>query len=346
MDATFRRHDGGGDHVHIRVHLFHDPGNRGAVQRRQVHFSNRPVVENVDRLNRLVRHLADETAQVTGQRNPRAHDLSFLGSHGRHVQSVFNRPVQQVVRHLLRHLQGDVFLRLGRGSAQMRGANHVGQVEERVFLGGFFGEHVKSRTRDMAGFQHVGQRIFVDQTAAGTVDDAYTCLGLFQVLTRQDVAGLVGQWHVQGDEISSLQQVFEFDLFDLHGLGLVFAQERIVGDDLHLQSTGALAYDATDVARADHAQRFTGQLDAHELGFLPLAGMGRAGGLWDLTRDGKHHCNRMFSGGDHVAERRIHHNHAFLRRCILVDVVGADPGAADDLEIVGMFQNCRRDLGG
>ena len=60
------------------------------------------------------------------------------------------------------------------------------------------------------------ERRFIDQAATGAVDDEDALLGLLQVLFRQDVAGLVGERRVQGDEVGAGQQVFQLQLLDAH----------------------------------------------------------------------------------------------------------------------------------
>jgi hypothetical protein len=110
----------------------------------------------------------------------------------------------------------------------------------------------------------------------------------FLVLARRSAdrifAGLVGDRHVQRDEIGAFQQLVELDLGHPDLLGAFLRQERIIGEHLHF-SPSALADDGADVARADHAQRLAGQLDAHEFRLLPLAGMGRGvgSGIWRAT---------------------------------------------------------------
>ena len=74
--------------------------------------------------------------------------------------------------------------------------------------------------------------------------------------------------------------------------------------------------------------------------------MRRCRGFGDLTRNGEHHRNGMFSGGDHVAERRVHHDHALLRGGDLVDVIRADACARDDLEVGGGAQDFLGHFGG
>ena len=117
---------------------------------------------------------------------------------------------------------------------------------------------------------------------------------------------------MQSDEISPQQQGLKRDFFNAHFIGFFFRQERIIGDHFHLQSTGPVTDDAANIARPDHTEGFAGQLNPHKFGFFPFAGMGRCAGFGDLAGDRKHHCNRMFGGGDHIAKGRVHDDHALF----------------------------------
>ncbi|EAR50516.1 hypothetical protein OG2516_09735 [Oceanicola granulosus HTCC2516] len=227
----------------------------------------------------------------------------------------------------------------------MRGHDDVGQAEQRVLLGRLLGEHVEGRAGDVAVLERVRQRLLVDEAAARAVDDPHALLRLGEVLAAQDVLRLLRQRHVQGDEVGARQQRVEPDLLDTELGGALLRQERIVGDHLHPQPHRAGADDAADVARADHAERLAGQLDAHEARLLPLARMGRGRRLGDLARDGEHHRDGVLGGGDHVAEGGVHHDDALLRRVRDVDVIDADAGAADDPEVVGGGDDLLGDLG-
>jgi hypothetical protein len=57
---------------------------------------------------------------------------------------------QQIVGHLLGHLQRDVLLRLGGRGAEMRRADDVRRAEQRVSVGRLGLEHVERRAGDMA----------------------------------------------------------------------------------------------------------------------------------------------------------------------------------------------------
>ncbi len=159
------------------------------------------------------------------------------------------------------------------------------------------------------------------------------------------IAGLVGQRHVQGDEVGAVKQLIQFHLGHAHRLRALLAQERVVGHDLHMQPQRPVADDAADIAGADHAEGLVEQLDPHEAVLLPLARMGGFGGFRQLPRHREHHRNRVLGRGDGVAEGRIHHDHALFGRGRDIDIVDPDTGAADDLEPGRRFQHLFCNLG-
>jgi hypothetical protein len=115
---------------------------------------------------------------------------------------------------------------------------------------------------------------------------------------------------------------------------------------MHAEPDRLLADDAADIAGADDAERLAGDLDAHEFRFLPLAGLGRGVGGGQLAGDGEHQRNRVLGGGDRVAEGRVHDDDAAARGGRDVDIVDADAGTADHLEIVGRRDQLFGRLGG
>ena len=150
---------------------------------------------------------------------------------------------------------------------------------------------------------------------------------------------------MQGDEIGARQEIVEFELFDAELLGALGAQERIEGDDPHLQSERARGDDRADVPATNDAERLAGQFDAHEAVLFPLARLGRDVRARDLPGEREHQRDRMLGGGDRIAERRVHHDHAASGRGRNVDVVDADARAADDLQFRRAFEQLGRDFG-
>ena len=120
----------------------------------------------------------------------------------------------------------------------------------------------------------------------------------------------------------------------------------IVGDHLHLQADGAVGDDRADIAAADDAERLAEDLHAHEAVLLPLAGAGGGVGFRDLAGQRQHQRDGVLGGGDGIAEGRVHHDDALGGGGRDVDIVDADAGAADHLQVLGRCEDLRRHLGG
>ena len=228
----------------------------------------------------------------------------------------------------------------------MRGRDHLFIVEQDVFLGRFGLEHVQRRAGDMAIVQGSFQSMFINESAAGAVDDAHALLGLGNGIGRQDVLGLRRHGHMQGDEIGPRQQVVQFHLLDAQVVGAFLRQERVVRDDSHLQALGAVGDDAADIAGADQPQHLAGDFHAHEAVLFPLAGLGARIGGRQLARQRQHQRDGMLGGGDGIAEGRVHHDHAGAGGGGNVHIVHADAGAAHNLQILRRLQHIGGELGG
>ena len=227
----------------------------------------------------------------------------------------------------------------------MRGDDDIGQVEQRTVRRRLCREDIEGRARDAARFQRVGQSGFVDEAAPGAVDQSRARFQLCDCAGGKEVAGLLGYRNVQRHEIGPLEQRVEFDLFHPKLGCPVFGQEGIVGDDLHLETQGPVDHDRTDIARADNAKGLGRQFDTHEAGLFPLSRMGRGIGFGDLPGHGHHHRDRVLGRRDRVPERGVHDDNATFRRGGDVDIVDADPGAADHLEVRGCGKHLVRNLG-
>ena len=124
-------------------------------------------------------------------------------------------PRQQVVRHLLGHLQRDVLLRFGGGGAEMRRADHVGMAEQRVLVG-----RLRRRTRRSAA-PATWPDFSAARSAASSTSPPRAQLMMrtpFFILAIASASmmflRLVGQRRVQRDEIGAREQVVQLDLLD------------------------------------------------------------------------------------------------------------------------------------
>ena len=228
----------------------------------------------------------------------------------------------------------------------MRRRNEIFSPEQHVRLGGLLDEHVKGRAADMAAIETGAKGDLIHQPAPGAVDDQHPFLGLGQVLSRQDVAGLVGERGMQGNDIGAGQQVVQLNLLDAQFDGAFRREEGVVSHNLHLQAIGAVSNDAADIARPDEAEGLGVEFYAHEPVLLPFAGLGGRVGGRELASQRKHHGDSVLGGGDRVTEGGIHHHDAPRRRRRDIDIVNADPGAADYLEVHTSGENVLVGLGG
>ena len=323
----------------------HQSGEHRGGDRLDVELGGGAFDLDGDLVEAAMGELSDQAAELFRQRHVRPQLRRFLGAERRHVERIGDAAVDQVVGHLLGHLQRDIYLRLiGRG-AEVRGADEIGGSEQRRLLGGFLDENVERRTGDMATVQRLFQRRLVDQSAARAIDDAHALLGLGEVFLRQDIAGLVGQRRVQRDKIRFCQQRIEIGLLHAHLDCAFLGEERIVGDDFHLQPQRPGCDDAADIARADQAERLAGHFDAHEIVLRPFARLGLLIGLGDLAGEGEDQGDGVLGGGDRIAERRVHHDNALRGSGGDIDIIDPDAGAANHLEPAGGSENFLGDFG-
>jgi len=167
----------------------------------------------------------------------------FLGRDRGKVDGIRDRAAQQIVRHLLGDLQGDVFLRLGSGGSEMRRTHHVGMAEQRIAGRRLLGEHVEGGAGDLAGIERDAQGVLIDQAAARAIDDAHALLHCGDRLAVDDAFRLFRERRVQGDNIGAPEQLGELDLVHAQLRRALGREEGIIGDHLHFQSDRAVGDD-------------------------------------------------------------------------------------------------------
>src|SRR5208283_1351200 len=289
------------------------------------------------RQRQLCRRVGDqlrgESAQLFAKHEMRPENFEFLGGQRRDVNRLPNRAFDQEVGHLMRDIDRDLDLRLVGGGAEVRRYDHVIELEQRMVGGRWLlDEHVQSRARDLAGFQRLDERGFIDDTAAGAVDDSHALLHLRECRCVYETPRVVGQGRVDGDEIGARKKLIEADQLNAHAPGGFSRQDRIIANHFHLEPKRAVGDDPADVTEADYAERFVAYLGAGEFAALPFAGSQRGVGGWNMPRQRQHHGDRVLRGRDAVAGRAVHHDDSAARCRFDIDVVDADARAPDHLE--------------
>ena len=136
------------------------------------------------------------------------------------------------------------------------------------------------------------------------------------------VARVSGTWTVTTSARAS--SVVEVDELDAVVGGLLGGHERVDAEDGHLHRPGADRDGLADLAEPDDPERPAAQLEAGELGALPLAAPERGVGGGDPAGDAVEQREGVLGGRDRVAGRGVDDDDPGPRRGIEVDVVDAD----------------------
>ena len=200
---------------------------------------------------------------------------------------------------------------------------------------------------DLAGRQRVGQRRLVDQAAAGGVDDDHARAWWWPAPSapiRPSVSGVFGRWMVMKSRLA--EQLLQRHQPDAELRGAAGLDVGVVGDQRDAEGGQPLGDQDADPAEPDDADGLVGDLDAHELRPLPRPlAQGRVGG-GDLPGRGEQQRDGVLGGADDVRRRRVDDHDAALGRRGDVDVVQADAGAGDHLQVRRGGQGLGVDLGG
>ena len=151
----------------------------------------------------------------------------------------------------------------------MRRDDDLVVLEQRALSRRLLTEDVQSGAGDAALVESAHQRPFVEQLAAGGVDDPRALLDLGERLFAQQVAAGGRQGDVQRDEVRLLEQLVLGDQLHSQPLRPLRRDVGIVGDDAHFQSARAPRHLRAHLAQADQPQRLAAQLRAEKLLSLP-----------------------------------------------------------------------------
>lgn len=174
-------------------------------------------------------------------------------------------------------------------------------VEQRRVLGqGLLGEGVERGARENAVVDRLGERVLVDDAAAGAVDEV-AALQLGQLVFADHPLGLGEERRVDRREVAAAERLVEvLDQLGAEPVGALLGDVRVVDDEIHPERVEPLGDLLTDATEADDGQRLVVHFGAEELPFRPLAAEEAAVCLRDRARDGERHRDRVLGGGPDV----------------------------------------------
>ena len=177
------------------------------------------------------------------------------------------------------------------------------------------------------------QRLFVDQSAAGDVDDERGRLHRGELLGADHAGGLRRLGHVDREEVRLGDELVERQELHAELLGASRGDVGVVRDDAHVERGEARGDESADAAESDDADGLLEELGAGEGAALPLPGGERGVRGRDATGEAEDVTDRELSGRDDVRGRRVDDHDTGGGRGLDVDVVESDTGASDDLQL-------------
>ena len=198
---------------------------------------------------------------------------------------------------------------------------------------GFISKDIDGGSGDSAFDEGSSKVLLVDYATASNVDEADSGLHEGDLAGADDALVGSSEGNVDGDEVRFAEDAVELAAFDTEGSRTLFGNEGVVAQDAHLKANGAAGDFATDISKPKDAERLAADFDAEEAGASPLAGMHGSIGGRNVASHRHQQGNGVLGGGDGIALGGVDDDDATFGGSIEVDIVDADTGAADDLEI-------------
>ena len=219
-------------------------------------------------------------------------------------------------------------------------------AQRRIFRARFGFINIHRRAGHFAAFNCGHEVGFVNDAAAGAVDEVHAVFHSREGFGVDHVPRLIGERHVHGDKIRSREK---FPLLQQFYLQLAcFAQRKkwIVSQDAHPKGNRPPRHLRADAAHPANAQHFAAKLCARERFAIPFAAFHGHVGLGNFARQRHHHRKRQLGSRDGVAARRVHHHDALTGGVIHVHVVHPHPSATHHAELGCFGHHLGRHLGG
>jgi hypothetical protein len=290
------------------------------------------------------RELREEATQHLAEREVGRERLRGLRRQERSVDGVAGAPTGEDVEDLIGDLLGHRDLGLGRRRAEVWGEKGVGRGEERRVSRRLALEDVDTGAGEMAGSERIRDGCLVDDPATGDVQQDRASLHAGQLRCADHAFRRAAQRDVHGHGVRPLEEVVESDEIDAVVCCLFRRDVRVAREDRHLHRPGPGRDRLADLAESDDAQGPAAELESGELRPLPLSPPDGRVSRRDLAGDAVEQGERVLGRRDRVACRRVHDRDPCPRCSVQVDVIDADPGPADDLELRAGRDHRRVDL--
>ncbi len=198
--------------------------------------------------------------------------------------------------------------------------------------------HVEGGAGHLAAFQGAQHGFFVDDSAAGAVDDDHAILHSFEMLGPDQVAGFLIEGRMHGDDVRIADDVLQGNQAHAQVVGPLLGDIGIAGDDLRLEGPGAQRNPTADLAQADDPDGLSLELIAGKRRPFPLAALEAGVGHGDIAAQRQKDGQGVLRGRIDIAEGSVDHDDPLVAGGFDIDVVDAHSGPGHDLQSLGMLQ--------
>ena len=220
----------------------------------------------------------------------------------------------------------------------MRGEQHVVAADERagVQIRILALDHVERGAADVAVVERPDEILVTDQRAAAFVDDDGVLFALHERFLVEHVVVLLGEVHVQAQHVGLGQQRVEIDELDAEVLGNGRRQERVVGNDLHVERLRLARDGLADAAETGDAHDLTGDaLEVrHDLVIPDVILLDAAVILADAALEVEHEGHGALGGLLRAVVEDGADGDALVLRVVEVGLVVAGGLEGDDLAVI------------
>ena len=282
------------------------PRRTAAVSGVPSYSASSPAISRVSVAHAAARELGEEPAEDLGQRQVRGDRPGRLGREQRRVDRVAGAPPVEDVEDLRGDLLGDEDLGLGGRGAEVRREQRVRRVEQRRAGRRLVLEDVDPGAAEVARPQRLGDGRLVDDAAAGDVEDDRAGL---QLGDRRRARSGRGSRASAGRGRSRRRRGRAARRSSTSSTPWLAACSAVTNgstaEDRHLHRPRPDGDGLADLAEPDDPERPAAQLEAGELGALPLAAPDRRVGRRRPAGEPVQQGERVLGGRDRVAGRGV-----------------------------------------
>ena len=183
----------------------------GAGDGSRIHLVDFAAVINVQSFDALGRNLRQEAPEFLPEAQMRPHDRQRFGIEVGHVDGVADGSLEEDGSDGLGDFDSDALLRFRRRSTEVRSEDKIWRLaQRRVGRQRFFFEDIESGCGDVTALERLDQGCFLDQPAAGAVNNADTGPRFLQASGIKQMARLWGEGSVQRNKVGMGEEVVQF----------------------------------------------------------------------------------------------------------------------------------------